>query len=182
MPSQQNIDLVESISLKLEKATGIYFTDYLGLDVADITELRKKLVQSGVEYRVVKNTLVKLAAQNVGIDGLDDVFEGSTAIALSYDDASAPARVLNEFRKMHDLPQLKAFVFEGEVMDNSVFKEIAALQSKEILLAKLVGGLSSPMSKMASLLKSPMRDFVNVLNNLKETEGIVGSQEVMNNG
>lgn len=170
MPSQQNIDAVESISRQLEKAAGIYFTDYLGLDVADITELRKKLVESGVEYRVVKNTLVRLASRNAGIDGLGDVFEGSTAVALSYDDPTAPARVLNEFSKTHDLPQLKALVFEGKVMDNSVFKKIANLPSKETLLAKLLGGLSSPMSKMSSLLKSPMIDLVNVLNSLKETK------------
>ncbi|MDP6966215.1 MAG: 50S ribosomal protein L10, partial [Candidatus Marinimicrobia bacterium] len=147
-----------------------YFTDYLGLDVADITDLRKKLLDGGVEYRVVKNTLVKLATQNAGIDGLNDVFEGSTAIAFSYDDATAPAKVLHEFTQTHDLPQLKAFIFEGEVMDKSVFTKIATLPSKETLLTKLVGGLSSPMSKMSSMLKSPMINIVNVLNSLKETK------------
>ncbi len=81
-----------------------------------------------------------------------------------------PARIIKEFKKDHDLPELKAFVFEGEVMDKGAFAKVANLPSKEVLLTKLVGGLSSPMAKLASTLNGAMSSFVNVLNNLKDSK------------
>ena len=167
MPNQQNIETVDSITSKFQEATGIYFTDYLGLNVKDITELRSKFTADHVEFRVIKNTLAKLSAEKAGLEDLKDVFDGPTAVALSYDDPAVPARIIKQFRKEHDLPELKAFIFEGKLMDKAAFDLVANLPSKEILLGKLVGGLSSPMSKLASMLRDSMSSFVNVLNNLK---------------
>ena len=167
MPNQQNIETVDLITSKFQEAAGIYFTDYLGVNVKDITELRSKFTADHVEFRVIKNTLAKLSAEKAGLEDLKDVFDGPTAVALSYDDPTVPARIIKQFRKEHDLPELKAFIFEGKLMDKAAFDSVANLPSKEILLGKLVGGLSSPMSKLASTLRGSMSSFVNVLNNLK---------------
>ena len=167
MPNQKNIETVDSITSKFQEAAGIYFTDYLGLNVKDITELRSKFTADHVEFRVIKNTLGKLSAEKADLRDLKDVFDGPTAVALSYDDPTVPARIIKQFRKEHDLPELKAFIFEGKLMDKAAFDSVANLPSKEILLGKLVGGLSSPMSKFASMLRGSMSSFVNVLNNLK---------------
>lgn len=169
MPNQQNIESVDLITSKFQAAAGIYFTDYLGLNVRDITELRRKFTANAVEFRVIKNTLAKLSAEKAGLEDLNSVFDGPTAVALSYDDPTVPARIIKEFNQVHDLPELKAFIFEGKLMDNAAFDSVANLPSREVLFGKLVGGLSSPMSKLASTLKGAMSSFVNVLNNLKDS-------------
>ena len=102
MPSQKNIDEVMQLTEKLDKATAVYFTDYLGLDVLSVTELRSEFFEASVEFKVVKNTLLKLAANNINLEGLDDFLIGSTAIAISYDEPTAPAKVLKKFTENHD--------------------------------------------------------------------------------
>ena len=121
MPNQRNIETVDLITSKFQEAAGIYFTDYLGLNVKDITELRSKFTADHVEFRVIKNTLAKLSAEKAGLEDLKDVFDGPTAVALSYDDPTVPARIIKQFRKKHDLPELKAFIFEGKLMDKAAF-------------------------------------------------------------
>lgn len=170
MANQQNIEAVEVFSKKFEEAAGIYFTDYLGLNVEDITELRKNFTSQEIEYRVVKNTLAKLSAQNAGLEALNGVLEGPTAVALSYGDPTVPARIIKDFRKEHDLPRVKAFIFEGELMDNAAFDSVANLPSKDVLLGKLLNGLSSPLTTLASTLRGSMSSVVNVLNNLKDSK------------
>ena len=171
MPTQQKIDTVKEISDKFKKAKGIYFTDYLGLNVDQITELRKQFHAQGIEYQVVKNTLAKLAFQNAGMgDGIEEVFKGPTAIAFSYDDPTTPAKIIKEFRKSNDLPELKAFIFEGQFMDKDSFTKVASLPTREELMTVLLGGLMSPLRKVVATLSSPMVNLVNVLNNLKESK------------
>ena len=168
MPNQQKRDIVKNIQEKLERAKSVYFTDYLGLDVADITELRRHFREKGVEFTVVKNTLARLSVEKAGIEGLEEVFEGPTAIAFSYDDPISPARVLRNYKESHDLPELKAFIIEDRVMDKTAFTRIAQIPSREELFAKLLAGLSSPMTKVVLTLKSPLIKLVNTLNKLKE--------------
>jgi large subunit ribosomal protein L10 len=167
MPNTKNIEQVEELTDKLGRANAIYITEYLGLNVEDITELRREFHSNEVEYKVTKNTLIKLAAKNNDMEGLDDYLIGSTAIAFSYQDPTSPARVLKQFKKDHDLPVVKGIVFEGNVLAGSEFKRIADLPTKDQLLAQLVSLLSSPMTKLVWALKSPMTDMGNALNNLK---------------
>ncbi len=168
MPSKHNVHIVEELSQKLEKAKAVYFTDYLGLNVVDITKLRHEFFNESVEYRVEKNTLIKLAAENNDIEGLDSFLLGPTAIAISYDEPTTPARVLKKFTKDSDLPEVKGILFEGKVLEGAAFKRIADLPSKEELLAKLMATLQSPMSKFVGTISSPMTNFVGVLTSLKE--------------
>ena len=167
MPNTKNIEQVEELTDKLGRANAIYITEYLGLNVEDITELRREFHSNDVEYKVTKNTLIKLAAKNNDMEGLDDYLIGSTAIAFSYQDPTSPARVLKQFKKEHDLPVVKGIVFEGNVLPGSEFKRIADLPTKDQLLAQLVSLLNSPMTKLVWALKSPMTDMGNALSNLK---------------
>ncbi len=167
MPSQKNIDEVKYLTDKLENASAIYFTDYLGLDVDSITKLRSEFFHASIEFKVTKNTLLKLAAENMKIDGLDDYLVGSTAIAISFDEPTSPAKVLKSFMKEHDKPEVKAILFDGEVLEGSEYKKFASLPSKDELLTKLVIMLNSPMTNLVRTLSSPMGNFVNVLNSLK---------------
>ena len=167
MPSQKNIDEVKYLTDKLESASAIYFTDYLGLDVASITKLRSEFFHASVEFKVTKNTLLKLAAENMKIEGLDDYLVGSTAIAISLDEPTSPAKVLKSFMKEHDKPEVKAILFDGEVLEGSEYKKFASLPSKDELLTKFIIMLNSPMTNLVRTLSSPMGNFVNVLNSLK---------------
>jgi large subunit ribosomal protein L10 len=168
MPNTKNINQVEQLTDKLSKAKAVYFTEYHGLNVEDITKLRREFSKVDVEFKVAKNTLIKLAADNNKLKGLDPYLSGSTAIAISYEDPTGPARVLKAFKKEHELPDIKGIIFEGEVLDGKEFKRIADLPTKDQLLAMLASSLSSPMTQLALTLKSSMTDLGHVLSNLKD--------------
>ncbi|MDB9722700.1 50S ribosomal protein L10 [Candidatus Marinimicrobia bacterium] len=168
MPNTKNINQVEQLTDKLSKAKAVYFTEYHGLNVEDITKLRREFSKVDVEFKVAKNTLIKLAADNNKLKGLDPYLSGSTAIAISYEDPTGPARVLKAFKKEHELPEIKGIIFEGEVLDGKEFKRIADLPTKDQLLAMLASSLSSPMTQLALTLKSSMTDLGNILSNLKD--------------
>jgi len=167
MPNKKNIQQVEELTEKLGRAKAVYVTQYLGLNVEDVTELRREFHANDVEYLVAKNTLLKLAAKSNDIEGLDPYLSGPTAIALSYEDPTSPARVLKEFTKDRDLPEVKGIVFDGDVMDGSEFKRIADMPTKEQLLGMFAATLQSPLTKLMWALKSPMTDLGNTLSNLK---------------
>lgn len=168
MPNTKNVTSVAELKDKIGKASAIYFTDYLGLDVASITELRKQFFDTSVEYKVAKNTLIKIAAEENDISGLDDFLKGPTAIAISYDEPTTPAQVLKKFTKDHDLPNVKGILFEGKILGGEEFKRIADLPSREELLSMLAAMLQSPMTNFVRTLSAPMSSMVGVLNSLKD--------------
>ena len=170
MPNAKNIKKVDELTEKLERAKGVYLTDYIGLNVQDITDLRREFYENDVEYLVTKNTLLKIAANNSNLNDLDSVLNGSTAVAFSYEDPTSPARVIKKFTKDNELPKVKGIVIDGELIDGSEFDRIANLPTKEESLAKFVALLQSPVIKLIWALKSPMSDMTNMLNNLKEKE------------
>ena len=167
MPNQKNQDEVIQLTEKLDKATAVYFTDFLGLNVSSITELRSEFFKASIEYKVAKNTLLRLAAKKINLEGIDDFLVGSTAIAISYDEPSAPAKVLKKFTEDHDKPEVKAILFDGEVLKGSEYLKFASLPMKDVSLTKLVMMLNSPITILARTLSSPMTNLVNCLNNLK---------------
>lgn len=170
MPNAKNIKKVDELTEKLERAKGVYLTDYIGLNVQDITDLRREFYENDVEYLVTKNTLLKIAANNSNLNDLDSVLNGSTAVAFSYEDPTSPARVIKKFTKDNDLPKVKGIVIDGELIDGSEFDRIANLPTKEESIAKFAALLQSPLLKLIWSLKSPMSDMTNMLNNLKEKE------------
>ncbi len=168
MPNTKNITVVEELTDKLGKAKAIYFTDYLGLDVASITDLRSEFFKSDIEYRVAKNTLINIAAQNNNLEDLKNVLNGSTALAISYGEPTVPAKILKKFAKVHDKPTVKGIIFEGSLLAGSAVERLADLPSREESLAMLIGGLQQPMVKLVGTLNGALAGLMNVLNSLKE--------------
>ena len=168
MPNNKNIEQVKELKETFSKAKAIYFTEYHGLNVGDITKLRSEFFKADVEYKVAKNTLIKLAAEQKMISGIDEVLIGSTAIAIAYDEPVAPAKVIKEFTKDNDLPRVKGILFDGEFLPGEAFKKLADMPSKEESLSQVVAMLNSPLQKLVSTLIAPIQNAVGVLNNLKE--------------
>jgi len=170
MPNKKNIQNVEVLVDKISKAKSIYFTDYLGLNVADITKLRREFYLKDVDYIVVKNSLLKIASEKNKISLNDDLFIGSTAIAISYEEPVSAAKVIRDFSKEYELPKVKGILFEGESLPGEEFNRIASLPSKEESLTQFVFMVKSPMRDLAFLLKSQITSVVNLLNNIKHTK------------
>ena len=168
MPTQAKIDIVNEVQEKLAQSSGVYFADYKGLSVAKVTELRRNFRAEGVDYKVIKNNLTKLAAKNAGIEGLDDLLVGQISVAFSEDDPAAPARVIKNFIKDKNPLDVVGILFEGQMFDAGKYEELASLPSREELLSKLVGGLNSPMSKLVGTLGGSMSKLVGTLNSLKD--------------
>jgi large subunit ribosomal protein L10 len=145
---------VAEIKEKLEKAQAVVLAKYQGLTVEEDTQLRKNLREAGVEYRVYKNTLVTLAAKELGLEGIVEYLEGPVSIAFGYEDVTAPARILNDFAKDHKVLELKAGIIDGEIYDSDKIKQLATIPSKEVLIAKLLGSIKSPISSFARVLSA----------------------------
>jgi len=160
--------VVQEIKQKLEASQSVVLTDYRGLNVAEVTDLRNKLREAGIEFKVVKNTLTRIAANQIGLGGLDPYLEGPTAIAFGTDDAVAPAKILSEFAKTHKNLELKAGVLEGKVIDLAAIKALADLPSREVLLAKVLGGMQAPMYGFAGVLQGTLRSLVYALEAVRE--------------
>lgn len=162
-----NEKIVAEIKQKLEESTAVILTNYRGLNVAQMTQLRAKLREAGVEYKVLKNTLTRLAAHQVGLEGLDDYLTGPTAIAFSKDPV-APAKILSNFAKENKALEIKAGVLEGKIIDLEGVKALASLPSREELLAKVVGGMQAPIYGLAFVLSGCLRNLVYVLDAVRK--------------
>lgn len=160
--------VVEEIKGRLQKAQGAVLTDYRGLNVAEVTELRSKLRDAGIEYKVLKNTLTRIAANEIGLEGLATYLEGPTAIAFGSDDPVAPAKILAEFAKTHKALEIKAGILEHQVIDMDGVNTLADLPPREVLLAKLLGAMQTPMYGFACSLQGLLRNFVYVLDAVRE--------------
>ncbi|WP_418791410.1 50S ribosomal protein L10 [Phosphitispora sp. TUW77] len=160
--------VVEEIKDRLQRTQGAVITDYRGLNVAEVTELRTKLREAGIEYKVLKNTLIQIAANDIGLEGLEPVLEGPTAIAFSFEDPVSPAKIISEFSKQHKALEIKAGILENRVLDANSVKALADLPSREVLLAKLLGSMQSPMYGFAGALQGLLRNLVYVLDAVRE--------------
>ncbi len=153
MPSekilQQKQQMVADLSEKLKTAAAGVFVDYCGLTVEEDTNLRNKMREAGIEYTVVKNTLTKRAANEAGYTEFDEILNGPTALALSFDDVVAPARVIAEFAKDHDVFEIKAGFMDGRAMSLEEVTALSKIPSKDTLYAMLAGGLNATISGLA---------------------------------
>lgn len=145
--------IVDEISSYIKDAVSVVLVDYRGLTVTQDTELRKRLREEGIVYKVYKNTLVKRAIAGTEYEALGAQLEGPTAVAISASDATAPARILSEFAKKADKLELKAGVVEGTYYDAEGIKVIANIPSREVLLSRLLGSMQSPITNFARVLK-----------------------------
>ena len=145
---------VAEIKGKLEKAQSVVLSNYQGLSVEQDTELRKSLREAGVEYKVYKNSLVVLAAKELGLEGITEFLSGPVSIAFGYEDATAPARVLNNFAKSSKKLTLKAGIVDGTIYDSEKIAMLAEIPSREVLIGKFLGSIKSPISNFAYLLSA----------------------------
>ena len=159
MPSANVLEVkaarVAELEAKLKDAASFVIVDYKGITVADDTVLRRNLREANVEYFVEKNSLLKRALHNLGMESYDEVLNGTTAIAISQDDQTAPARILGEYaEKATGDFKLKAGCVEGEYFDEAKVMALSKIPSKDVLLAQLVGSLQGPIQKLAALLQA----------------------------
>lgn len=165
--------VVAELKDQLTSAKAAVLTSYKGLTVEQDTQLRRELREAGVKYHVVKNTMLRIAAQEAGIEGLEEHLAGTTALAFSTEDAVAPAKVISDFIKKNKLEdtevlQIKAGMLDGKVIALDKVKELASLPSREELLAKLLGSMNAPISNTVNVLQGVIRNCVYALNAVRE--------------
>jgi len=164
MPTAEKVAAVEELVGLLKESKGVYLTDFTGIDVPSFTQLRKQLRDEDVSYLVVKNRLAKLAVKDAGVDGLEEMFSGPTGLVCSDADAVAPARVLSKFAEDADgKPVIKAGYIDGQVYVDDQLETLAKLPSREVLLAKMVTAMQSPISGLAFSLNGILQKFVATL-------------------
>jgi large subunit ribosomal protein L10 len=165
---------VEEVKAKIEAADAAVLTEYRGLNVAATANLRRALREAGGEYKVYKNTLVRFAARELGLD-LDDLLTGPTAIAFVDGDPVAVAKALKDFAKTNPALIIKGGVLDGRIIDEDGVKALADVEPREVLLAKFAGLLAAPMQQFAGLLQALPRDFAYGLQALIDQGGAAGA-------
>ncbi len=173
MSTPQKTEIINDLTQKFQNSSGIYFTKYSGMNVAQATELRKQFRENEVSYFVSKNTLTKIAANNAGFENkLDGLLSGQIGIAYVAGDPTAPARVIRNFEKENKNSTLEVvgMVFEGEIFSAEKYKELADLPSRDVLLSMFVGTINQPMGKLVGVLSGAMSKLSGVLISLKENK------------
>jgi large subunit ribosomal protein L10 len=160
--------VVEDIKEKMSKAQSVVLFDYRGLTVDEVTQLRNQMRKAGVEYKVIKNTMMTRAANELGITGTEELFKGPTAVAFGLADAAAPAKILVDFIKKVKKTEIKGGLLEGKVVDLNQIKYLAELPPKEVLIAKLLGTLNAPATNLVGVLNGLPRALVCALNAIRE--------------
>lgn len=161
--------IVSEVNEKASRASAMYFADFTGLSVAEETELRREFRKSGVEYRVVKNTLARKALQNIeGCDQLVKQLVGPTGIAFGYEDAIVPAKIIKKFAERTGKLSLKVAVIEKKLFEGSKLDELAKLPSRKELIAGILGSLQSPVSGIAGAVHAVLRDLVSVIDQVAQ--------------
>lgn len=155
--------LVAELHDKLHRATAAILADFQGLNVAQITTLRDSMAEKGVEFKVVKNTLMRIAAKGTGVEAVEPLLKGTNAVAISYDDPSVAAKILKAFGSQNDMFRLKGGVLGSQVLSVDDVLALAELPSREELLAKLLGTLQAVPSALVRVLSGVPRAFVGVL-------------------
>ena len=168
MPKPEKVQAVEEMTKLFQESGSFFVTDYQGLNVEAITDLRKNLRENNVRYLVAKNTLLRLAAKNAGKDGLEEYLNGPTAIAFAADDPSVAAKVLHESFKTRELPRIKVFVVEDEHHSADALKRLADLPSRDILLSQLVAAVESPLTALARSLNAVFQELIGTVDALAE--------------
>ncbi len=169
MPKKEKELKVEEIYQKLSQSSSVIFTDFKGLTVAELSQLRAKLREVGAEYRIVKNTLALRAFQRYFPQGnVEEYLKGPTAFTYCYGDPFGILKILMDFSKNHEDLKLKGGIIDGELYNSKEIKELANLPPKEVLLAKLIGGINTPLTRLVFGLKWPINQLVWALETIKK--------------
>jgi large subunit ribosomal protein L10 len=173
MARPEKVEQVKLLSEKLQSAKTAVLTDYRGLSVSQLEDLRARFRGANVEYRVIKNTLARRAVSDSGRDpALQELLVGPVAIAFGYEELGVPVRLINEFTRQARLRlDIKGGLVEGQVVDAAQMREIGDLPSREVLLAQLLGTLESPISQLANAMQASVRELVGLLEARKDQLG-----------
>jgi large subunit ribosomal protein L10 len=164
MPTQKKIDTVEELKQRISRATITIGTDYRGLRVPEMEQMRRRLRQANVEIRVVKNNLLRLAADQTGMPELMQIVEGPTALVLGYEDPIEAAKAITEYaRSAPPTFAIRGAFMEGQVVSPDDLRDIVHLPPKPVMLAQLAGQLQSPLAALVGLLDSPLRELTSLL-------------------
>jgi len=168
----EKVRTVEELREKFGKANSVILTDYKGLNVAQLTEMRNHLRKCGAEYKVVKNTLARRASEGTVIGQIEDYFTGTTGLVIGYGDIAAPVKVLSEYAGKFPFFKIRIGVVDGTVLDPTGIKAVANLPSKDVLLGKVLGGIKSPLYGLAGSLQGIVGRLVYVMNALYKTKAV----------
>lgn len=157
MPTPQKEEILQKTSTAIADVTGLYLADFSGMTVEKLSLLRKKCREQGVQFRVVKNTLLKRAFNARGITALDDFLVGNTGLVFSTVSETSPAKILADFAKEHEKPRIKAAVVDGRLFDDKAITKLAALPSREVLLSQLLGTFVAPMTQFLAAIEATLR-------------------------
>lgn len=163
MPTPKKVEQVEEITALLQSAQLAILTDYRGLTVTDLQGLRSQLRPHDASFRVVKNSLAAIAADNVGLGELRSSLTGPTAIVVSSGDPVAPSKVVSDFARSSRILQIKLGVLEGQIIPAEAIENLASLPSREVLLARVVGGVQAPIAGLVGVLSGTIRSLAYVL-------------------
>jgi len=168
--TKEKIAVVAELREKLSGAKSIVFTNYRGLTVAQDTKFRRKMREAGIEYRVAKNTMTRIAAKELGLNDLNPYLEGPTAIAISNIDPVAPAKLITDFIRENRLQaiEIKAGIVEGKVIDANAVKVLANLPSREALIAQILGTMQAPVSGLVRALSGTIGKLAYVLEAIRK--------------
>lgn len=159
---------VEEIKEKIQKAQSVVLVDYRGLNVEQLTELRSKYREAGVDYKVYKNTMMRFAFKDSGLEEFNQYLKGPSAIAFGYDDPVNAAKITSEFVKDNEKLEIKAGIVDGKIIDIQGVNNLAKLPSREVLIAQVLGGFNSPIQGFANVLQGTIRSLATVLNAIAE--------------
>ncbi len=168
MPTAEKIQVVEDITSEFKKAGSVFVADYAGLRVGDMTELRKQLRAAGVSMFVVKNTLLRRAAADVGLGEINEYFKGPTAVAFGPSDPVQTAKIFHEFYGRLEKPTIRRFVFDKRTYGANDLKVIASLPPKEVILSQLLGAIEGPISGFVGTLDAMIRELVGTVDAIAE--------------
>jgi large subunit ribosomal protein L10 len=169
MKRSEKEQIIEEVKEKVARAKSMFFADFTGITVEQVTELRREFRKSNVDYRVVKNTLARKALESVG--GYDTVLDRlvkPTAIAFGYDDPVAPAKIIKKFREKNDKLTVKICVVEKVVFDGKQLDELAKLPSRKEIIAGILGSIQAPMTGVVGAINAVMRDLVCVIDAIEK--------------
>ena len=170
-PRADKVAVVDEVRERFEEADAVLVTEYRGLDVAQMADLRSALREAGTTYKIYKNTLVRRAIGDTAPDGLEELLLGPTALAFVDSDASAAAKALKEFASAHDALVIKGGVLSGGLLDEAQVRELAELPSREELLSQLAGGLAAPLQQIASMMNNLLSEVSGLLQALSDKGG-----------
>ena len=167
MKREQKEQIVAEVTETARKAHGMFFTDFSGLTVEQATELRREFSKAGVDYRVVKNTLIQKALEQVtGYDSMFDMLAGPTGVAFAFEDAVVPAKIIQKFKEKHNKLSLKVCVLDHQVFEGTKLAELAKLPSRKEIMAGVLGSVQAPLAGVPTVINALLRDIASIVDEI----------------